>query len=57
MTTVGVSEARTHLSRLLREVETDEKIVITRRGVEIAMLIPIPHPPTRLKTSSGRERA
>ncbi|MDQ3632449.1 MAG: type II toxin-antitoxin system prevent-host-death family antitoxin [Actinomycetota bacterium] len=37
---VGVHEAKTHLSRLIEEVERGEEIVITRRGTEVARLVP-----------------
>ena len=37
---VGVHEAKTNLSRLLEEVLAGEEIVITRRGEEIAALVP-----------------
>jgi prevent-host-death family protein len=37
---VGVHEAKTHLSRLLEEVAAGEEVVITRRGEEIATLVP-----------------
>lgn len=36
---VGVHEAKTHLSRLLDDVAAGEEVVITRRGVEIARLV------------------
>ena len=39
---VGVHEAKTHLSRLLEAVAAGEQVVITRRGVEVARLVPIP---------------
>jgi prevent-host-death family protein len=38
---VGSYEARTHLARLLRRVERGERITVTRRGVPIAMLVPV----------------
>ena len=38
---VGVHEAKTHLSRLLEDVAAGEKVVITRRGEEVASLVPI----------------
>ncbi|AFZ31108.1 prevent-host-death family protein [Gloeocapsa sp. PCC 7428] len=38
MKTVGSYEAKTHLPRLLEEVEKGETIVITRHGVPIAQL-------------------
>ena len=40
MKTVGVSEAKTHLSRLLEEVEGGEEVLITRHGREVARLVP-----------------
>lgn len=38
--TVGVHEAKTHLSRLLDEVIDGHEVVITRRGAEVARLVP-----------------
>jgi prevent-host-death family protein len=37
---VGVHEAKTHLSRLLEDVAAGEEVVITRRGEAIASLVP-----------------
>ena len=37
---VGSYQAKTHLPALLKEVEKGETIVITRRGVPIAHLVP-----------------
>jgi prevent-host-death family protein len=37
---VGVHEAKTHLSRLLEDVQGGEEVVITRRGEEVARLVP-----------------
>jgi prevent-host-death family protein len=37
---VSVHEAKTHLSRLLRQVESGEEIVIARGGKPVAKLIP-----------------
>ena len=37
---VGVHEAKTHLSDLLRRVEAGETVVITRRGEPVAELRP-----------------
>jgi prevent-host-death family protein len=37
---VGVHEAKTNLSRLLERVSAGEEIAITRRGEEIARLVP-----------------
>ncbi len=43
---VGVHEAKTHLSRLLERVEAGEEVVITRRGAAVARLIAA-HPARR----------
>lgn len=40
MTTVGSYEAKTHLPELLERVAHGEKILITRRGVPIALITP-----------------
>jgi prevent-host-death family protein len=37
---VGVQDAKTHLSRLLERVGLGEEIAITRRGVVVARLVP-----------------
>lgn len=37
---VGVHEAKTHLSRLLDDVAAGEEVVITRRGAAVARLVP-----------------
>lgn len=42
MRTVGAYEAKTHLSHLLEEVAKGERIIITRHGVPVAMLMPPP---------------
>jgi len=53
MTQVGVHEAKTQLSRLLRRVASGEEIVITRGSTPIARLVPIEtHSPRTL----GRDR-
>lgn len=41
MRTVGIFEAKTHLSNLLDQVENGEQIVITKHGRPIAKLVPI----------------
>lgn len=41
MKTVGVFEAKTHLSGLLDEVERGEAITITRHGRAVARLLPV----------------
>jgi prevent-host-death family protein len=37
---VGVHEAKTHLSRLLDDVIAGEEVFITRRGETVASLVP-----------------
>jgi prevent-host-death family protein len=41
MVEVGVHEAKTHLSRLLRRVAAGEEIVITSGGRPAARLVPV----------------
>jgi prevent-host-death family protein len=52
---VGVHEAKTHLSRLLEDVAAGEEVVITRRGEEVATLVPVRRPTARqFGTDRGR---
>ena len=44
---VGVHEAKSHLSELLEQVAAGEEITITRRGEEVARLVPATRPATR----------
>ena len=39
MTTVNVHEAKTHLSRLLAQVEAGEEVTIARNGKPVARLV------------------
>ncbi|MGF1612169.1 MAG: type II toxin-antitoxin system Phd/YefM family antitoxin [Kiloniellales bacterium] len=41
MKTVNIREAKTHLSRLLLQVEAGEEIVIARRAKPVARLVPV----------------
>ena len=41
MITVGVHEAKTTLSRLLRRAGSGEEVVITRNGEPVARLVPV----------------
>jgi len=41
MTQVGVHEAKTHLSQLLKRVAAGEEIVIARGGKAVARLVPV----------------
>ena len=47
MTTVGVHEAKTRLSELLRSVESGEEVLVTRGGQAVARIVPVmtPSPP------------
>lgn len=47
MTEVGVHEAKTRLSELLRGVEAGDEVVISRGGVPVARIVPFeaPRPP------------
>ena len=45
---VGVHEAKTQLSRLLRIVESGEEVVIARDGRPVARLVPVPASATRI---------
>jgi prevent-host-death family protein len=40
MQTIQASEAKTHFLRILDDVERGESIIITRRGKQVARLIP-----------------
>ena len=40
MRTIGAYEAKTHLPRLLDEVEKGERVTITKHGRPVAILIP-----------------
>ncbi len=44
MRTIGSYEAKTHLPDILKRVEQGEEILITRRGVPVAKLIPAKTP-------------
>ena len=41
MKCVGAFEAKTHLSKLLEEVEAGEQVLITRHGRAVARLLPV----------------
>ena len=41
MATVGVHEAKTHLSRLIEQVEAGHEVVIARRGTPVVRLVPV----------------
>ncbi len=41
MATVNVHEAKTHLSRLLAQVEAGEEVIIARNGKPVARLVAV----------------
>ena len=52
---VGVHEAKTHLSRLLEDVANGIEVVITRRGEEVARIVqPARRGGRRLGVDRGR---
>lgn len=54
MSTVNVHEAKTHLSRLLKRVQSGEEIVLAKNGHPIARLVPLPGAPKRRVPGSAR---
>ena len=53
--TVSVAEAKTHLSELIAAVETGDEIVITKRGVPVATILPLPRPRKKVDLEWLRE--
>ena len=52
--TVNVHEAKTHLSRLLRQVAQGQEVVIAKAGRPVARLVPVSEPKrVRLGTDRG----
>jgi prevent-host-death family protein len=41
MKTVGMFKTKTHLTDLIKQVESGEEICITNRGREVAFIIPV----------------
>lgn len=54
MITVGVHEAKTHLSRLLRRVAAGEEVLITSGGEPVARLVPVAQRPPRRELGFDR---
>jgi prevent-host-death family protein len=53
--TVNVHEAKTHLSKLLEQVESGSEIIIARAGEPVARLVPFSRPGKRaLGQDAGR---
>ena len=55
MTRIGAFEAKTHLSRLLDEVEAGAEVLITRHGRGVARLLPV-EPPAAAKRQEAVKR-
>ena len=53
MTEVGVHEAKSTLSELLRRVAAGEEVTITRSGEPVARLVPVPR---RANRTFGMDR-
>lgn len=51
---VGVHEAKTHLSRLIELAGAGEEVTITRRGEAVAKLVPVRGAPRRFGVDRGR---
>jgi prevent-host-death family protein len=46
--TVSVAEAKSHLSELIAAVEAGDEVVITKRGVPVATIVPRPRPKKKI---------
>lgn len=56
MTTVSLSQLKTHLSRYIREVQRGGEVQVTDRGVPVARLAPIAPSVGRAPSDELRER-
>jgi prevent-host-death family protein len=56
MARVGMHEAKTHLSRLVEQVEAGEEVVIQRSGRPVARLVPFVEEPRSLASVRGAWR-
>ena len=56
MREIGAFEAKNKLGQLLDEVERGEEIVITRRGKEIARLVPVKPTYSRAEARAAMQR-
>lgn len=41
MRSVGMFETKTHLTKLIKEVESGEELCITNRGKKVAFIVPV----------------
>lgn len=56
MHTVNIHEAKTHLSAILKRVESGEDVVIAKAGKPIARVSPIPSPSGKRRPGSAKGR-
>jgi prevent-host-death family protein len=54
MKTVTTHQAKTHLSRLLREVQAGEEVVIARGDTPLARLVPVVAAPPQRRFGTAR---
>jgi prevent-host-death family protein len=54
MKTVTTHQAKTHLSRLLREVQAGEEVVIARGDTPLARLVPVVAAPLQRRFGTAR---
>lgn len=52
--TVNIHDAKTHFSKLLRQVASGSEIIISKAGEPIAKLVPVDHPHTDRKPGSAK---
>lgn len=53
MKTVGVHEAKTRFSELLRGVESGDEVVVTRAGAAVARIVPMASEPAATTSRFG----
>ncbi len=54
--TVNIHDAKTHLSRLLKAVESGERVIIARNGKPVAELGPVKNKSNRIKIGQFRDQ-
>lgn len=55
--TVNIHEAKTHLSRLIAQIEAGgEEVIIARSGEPVAKLVPLTKPPKKRVLGADRGR-
>ena len=53
MIRVNIHEAKAHLSRLLKQLQQGERIVLCKRNVPVAELVSLPQPRTQPRPIGG----